>query len=285
MRVPDEVRQCVVFIGPQPRPMGDRLFLSFIGTAFFISVPSETIKGRYYTYLVTAKHVARKLEGKPFFLRVNKRDGGSDAIQVGDLQWWYHPNDELVDVAVIPRSPLWNEYEYKTVPVDLFLSSQIIEERKIGCGDEVFIVGLFTKLSGRTRNIPIVRMGAIAMMPTELVPLESGDINAYLIEARSIGGLSGSPVFVQGTVRLKQFEPEVFEGHGSHYFLGIMRGHWYIPPQTKNDEISIEENINGRVNMGIAIVTPADKILEVINQPKLKEMRNSIDDEEKTGSN
>jgi hypothetical protein len=32
-------------------------------------------------------------------------------------------------------------------------------------------------------------MGNIAMMPDEVIPTEFGDIEAYLVEARSIGGL------------------------------------------------------------------------------------------------
>ena len=58
MRVPDEVRQCVVFIGlPVKLPNGQE-GLTFKGTAFFVGVPSESIQGWSYVYLVTAKHVA-----------------------------------------------------------------------------------------------------------------------------------------------------------------------------------------------------------------------------------
>jgi hypothetical protein len=152
----------------------------------------------------------------------------------------------------------------------MFLSDEIMRSKSIGSGDEVFITGLFAHLSGSKRNLPIVRMGNIAMMPGEPVPTTAfGDIEAYLIEARSIGGLSGSPAFVRETVQM---------GLGSFYLLGLMHGHWDIPPQQKNDELQVGEDMFSRVNLGIAIVVPAKKILEVVNQPELLEMRRTADE-------
>jgi hypothetical protein len=88
-----------------------------------------------------------------------------------------------------------------------------------------------------------------------------------LIEARSIGGLSGSPAFVFETVPV---------GIGTFYLLGLMHGHWDIPPQMKND-FKINPELFGRVNMGIAIVVPAKKILEVLNHPQLVTQRENTE--------
>jgi hypothetical protein len=73
-------------------------------------------------------------------------------------------------------------------------TDEVIETEAIGIGDEVFMVGLFRNHLGRDRNEPIIRVGNIAAMPTD--PIRSqvyGDMRAILVEARSIGGLSGSP--------------------------------------------------------------------------------------------
>ncbi len=265
MRVPDEVRQCVVFIG-LPVTMPDaQQGIRFQGTAFFASVPSESRQGWNFVYLVTAKHVAMKLEGQTFMVRINTKDGKS-ALVIGErTRWWYHTTDESVDVALIPFLPP-EQFEYKHIPTDtVFLSDEVIRDKKIGTGDEVFVTGLFAHLTGAARNLPIVRMGNIAMMPGEPVPTkEFGDIEAYLIEARSIGGVSGSPVFV-------------FKSN-KYYLLGLMHGHWDIPPQSKNDATRVDEDTYGQVNMGIAIVVPAKKILEVLNRSELVEMRRATDE-------
>ena len=276
MRVPDEVRQCVVFVGlPIAGPDGQER-LNFKGTAFFVSLPSETMEGGNYIYLVTAKHVATKLEGQRFLVRVNTKDGRSRLVQGEGVRWWYHPIDESVDVAVIHWVPP-PEVERKNIPSSMFLSDEIIRSESIGTGDEVFMTGLFAHLTGSARNLPIVRMGSIAMMPGEPVATKDfGDIEAYLIEARSIGGLSGSPAFVRKTVPM---------GLGAFYLLGLMHGHWDIPPRNMDDVMQADEDVLGRVNMGIAIVVPAKKILEVLNQPHLVESRRQRDEQLKKEKN
>lgn len=270
MRVPDEVRQCVVFIGLPINPPDGGQALAFHGTAFFVSVPSESVEGWQYVYLVTAKHVAVKLEGKPLLVRVNTKGGGSASFSGQGARWWYHPTDLSIDVAVIPWAPP-EQVDYRHIPAQMFLTDEISRSKSIGTGDEVFITGLFAHLTGRQRNLPIVRMGSIAMMPGEPVPTrEFGDMDAYLIEARSIGGLSGSPAFVRETIPL---------GIGAFYLLGLMHGHWDIPPSAKNDAVTPDDDGSGAVNMGIAIVIPAKKVMEVIQQPGLVEMRQKADGE------
>ncbi|MGN8548594.1 hypothetical protein ACQPTN_29410 [Bradyrhizobium sp. 13971] len=65
----------------------------------------------------------------------------------------------------------------------------------VGIGDDVFVVGRFINHEGKQRNSPSARFGCIAQMPNEPVKLGRFTQECYLIEARSIGGFSGSPVF------------------------------------------------------------------------------------------
>jgi len=257
MRVPDEVRQCVVFVGLPIKLRKGQVGLEFKGTAFFVGVPSESVEGLDYVYLVTAKHVAKRLEGQRFLVRLNTTDGRSGVLMGEGTRWWYHPTDESVDVALITFAPP-PQFEYKRIQTSMFVSDEMIRDERIGTGDEVFITGLFAQLSGTERNLPVVRTGNIAMIPGEPIPTGIGDIEAYLIEARSIGGISGSPAFVRETTDL---------GIGSFYFLGLMHGHWEIPTRKRNHVQNVYSA--GTVNMGIAIVVPARKILEVLNQPQL----------------
>jgi hypothetical protein len=233
-------------------------------------VPSESRQDTGYVYLVTAKHVAERLMGRPFKMRANTKQGGSVFVN-GDesVRWWTHPTDESVDVAAIAWAPP-DSVDYMRVSLDMFLTEEIIRSKSIGVGDEVFMTGLFIHLAGSARNQPIVRMGNIAMMPDE--PIPSGDdlIEGYLIEARSIGGLSGSPAFVRATVPM---------GLGEFYLLGLMHGHWDIPPDQINDAV-VEDvsDASGRVNMGIAVVVPATMIRELLFQPLLVENRANQDE-------
>jgi len=281
MLIPDDFTKCVAFLGVPTREHGQES-ISWRATTFAISVPSEVAPPeRRYNYLVTAKHVVEKSEGNKPCIRVNtKRDNTSEIVPIESTPWWYHPASEprdlyYVDVAVIPWMPP-EKFELVTIPVEMFLTDEIIQKKGIGLGNEVFITGLFNKVAGQIRNIPIVRTGNIAMIPNEPVYTKCGDMEAYLIESRSIGGLSGSPVFVIQDGYDKELL-EKWQFGRPLYLLGLVHGHWPTSPYNTEDSSLKDDESTEPINMGIAIVVPAKKILEVINQPELVEMRKEGD--------
>lgn len=281
MLIPDDFIKCVTILGIPTRGPSGQETNKWGGTAFAVSVPSEVAPHeRRYNFLVTARHVVEKLEGNKPCIRVNtKKDNNSEIIAIDDVSWWYHPAQEpqdlYVDVAVTPWTPP-EESELVTIPIAMFLTGEALQKEGIGLGNEVFITGLFSRVAGKTKNIPIVRTGNIAMMPSEPIDTENGDMEAYLIESRSIGGLSGSPVFVIQD----SYSYSMSKGQFGRplYLLGLIHGHWPTSPHNIEDSISKDEE---QINMGIAIVVPAKKILEVINQPDLVEMRKEADKEYK----
>ena len=122
-------------------------------------------------------------------------------------------------------------------------------------GEEVVIAGLFVHSYGTTQNIPIVRTGNIAAIPSDLVETELGSMHALLVEIRSIGGLSGSPVIVQGRAN-----PSI---------IGLVHGHF---DQEANSLIDVEDAsiATAKINAGIAIVVPA-RLIEETLAPLIKE--------------
>lgn len=143
------------------------------------------------------------------------------------------------------------------------LNDQMYKEYNISLGDEVFIVGLFRHHVGSLKNIPIVRVGNLAALNEEKVVTPSGERDAYLIEARSIGGLSGSPVFFNlGSVRafgedLKFLKKPIF------ILSGLIHGHYDV--ENLNEDNANEDSLTPeKINTGIAIVTPIHKVIETI---------------------
>jgi hypothetical protein len=179
----------------------------------------------------------------------------------------------------------------------MFLDDKEISESGVGAGDDVFIAGLFNRLRGQSRNLPLVRMGNVAMIPDpgELVPgVKIGqnrvaDVEAYLIEARSLGGLSGSPVFVRTTVSQETMvttrdgPPKKTECLvlGPFFLLGLINSHWDIDPLEKNDPDLRGGNKPQAVNLGIAVVIPAKKIKDTLYHPELVEARRKLEQEMK----
>jgi len=282
MRIPDQLLKSVGFVSrydpDQP--------LRYGGTAFIAGVLMDAETGAGLAHLVTAKHVAEAIEPAETVVAFNAKDGAPRFLRTGDNHWFYHPTEaDSVDVAVLPFGTVnFKEYDITWIPEDIFATEKRISEFRLGLGDEIFTVGLFTRFFGSTHLIPLVRTGNIAMMPRDKLPTQGfGQMEAYLVEARSIGGLSGSPVFARNTLNIPmqtaEGEPAQMSGLGGRlHLLGLMHGHWDLPATFSSAEQA------EAVNMGVAIVVPAKKILEVLYHPELVKMRIAHWESQKNGT-
>ncbi len=277
MRLPNQILNTVCFIAKSGA------IESYKATGFIVSVAGAHKNA--HLYVVTAKHVANAVAGSPFVIGFNTNEGTKGRFELNydsdhPLRWWDHPTEpNAVDVAVFPFRPT----EYPILDVEwvhypnMIATPEIMTSEGIGIGDEIAVIGLFTAFSGQNRHFPIARIGNLAMLPTERIPVKGFDpMEAYLAEGRSIGGLSGSPVFVRqtinGTVPDRSGIQVPFAGTGQIHFLGLMHGHWDIPKSL--DGVTQVE----AVNMGISIVVPAHKIWEVVNHPELAVERTELDE-------
>lgn len=275
MRVPEEIRKCVCFVGYR---MHDGTEM-FAGTAFFVA---RRIDGtdRALSYVVTARHVIdgiRDLGLDQVLLRVNSK-AGARWLEYPISEWVMHPEGRSVDVAVL-RGFIGNGVDHLTFGLGSSAFAEVIHREDIGVGTEAVIAGLFVNHAGKDRNIPIVRVGNIAAMPEEKVGTTLGPIDAYLIEARSLGGLSGSPVFAHvDPVSPASDGINLRIQAGSNYLLGLVHGHFDEPSTTASYAAAFTE----KVNAGIAIVVPVGKIHEVINQPYMRDIEAPIEEQMRT---
>lgn len=252
MRVNPSFLKCVLFVGFNDN--NDQT--KFVGTAFFIAKED----GNHH-YLVTAKHVIVGIEtqskDKKVLLRVNQKDGTVRIIETNSNDWLFTKSIESIDVAVLPwDSNEISKSDYLLIPQTILIHNKMHHPPNINVGDDVFLTGLFVSHFGTKRNVPVIRMGSIAMMPEEPVSTKFyGEIEAFLVELRSTGGLSGSPVFVRGALPTPD----------NTFLLGLIHGHW----DSKDDgapDVAVVDTLLKPVNMGMAIVIPSWKILEVVNQ-------------------
>jgi hypothetical protein len=275
MAVNEAVRKCVLFLGTKEkgkfRPRA---------TAFVVSIRAEIDIG--WRYLVTAEHVVSGLvsRGHEIWVRSNLKDGTASENKLSNGRWWYHPNNENepTDVALAPVDFSPDE-DFLAIPLNSDTSmaaTDLVMMGRISVGHEVYITGLFRSHYGRQQNVPIVRIGNLAMMRGEKVYTEyCGYIDAYLIEARSISGLSGSPVFLN--IPFLERTPNIglaVQNERTH-LLGLMHGHFDV--KNFKDDIVIDADqqdgtISG-INTGIGVVIPVEKILETLEHPELVEMR------------
>jgi hypothetical protein len=272
MRLPDKMLNTACFLSKNAFP------IKYGGTGFVVGM--RGVQNHAYLYLVTAKHVVEAIGSAPFLIGVNDKRGKQALIGSQATQWYCHPTEpNAVDAAVTSFNPIGSEeLDIEWIMDSQFATEDVIKKESIGIGDEIIAIGLFTRFSGQESHWPIVRTGNLAMLPKEKVPTSGFDpMDVYLAEGRSIGGLSGSPVYVRQTVNhwLKDEAGDgyPFAGTGQIYFLGLMHGHWDAPAGFK-DIVGLEA-----VNMGISIIVPAQKIMEVLNHPDLVAERKRHDDE------
>jgi hypothetical protein len=255
-----------------------------------VSVPAsdKRLLDFSHLYVATTRHSVLEMHAQPHQIRVNNIYGSANVVEIsGESDWTFHPTESgAVDIAVMPIDA--GELDVKPVPRAMFLTDDVMHERYIGPGDEITITGLFTRTPGKTKNVPIVRRGTLAMIPEETVRATMGDgtyapIDAYLIEVRSTGGISGSPAFVRAPVGFdvlvhdRSGERRVAKAHAQadYYFLGVIHGHWDTTVRELNSYDGAIGNTKEEesINTGIAIVIPAKRVLEVLDDPKLVAMR------------
>jgi len=297
MLVPESTRTTVAYILYQT-PDEER---KYAGTCFFLGVDEDhlsfrnTVTARHVIDAVTALYKAGKARDI-LEIQVNKKEGGIGYVETKLDDWYVKDVDSgYIDVAILTSIPSTEIYDLKILNSD-FIQDEATKKKaeyKYGIGDEVIISGLFALHRGiYHKTIPIIRIGNIAMMPDEKVDIsvlkeinsqggkiyETYQINAYLIEARSISGLSGSPVYVHMTMpRRDEKGHALLRPMSVINLIGIIQGHYDV----KNPVFQGSMYEEASINSGIAIVVPIEKVLEVINLPELVKERKKIVEENK----
>jgi hypothetical protein len=254
MPIPDEMRKCVVFVGNE---LSNRE-IHVGGSAFWVI---RQVDSTHFAYLVTAKHCIQEIinaGSNTVQLRVNFKDGLVGLVSTRTMDWKFH-QDPAVDVAVLQRE-LPTDFDHLGWGSRMFYDDperfRYLREPPLGIGDDIFVIGLFSQRTGKAKNIPIVRMGNVAAMPddSDKINTEQGAMSAYLIETHSMGGLSGSPVFV-----------DLFGSrHGDRpafFLIGLIHGHF--PSEGLAMDTAKKEN--DKLNTGIAVVVPSERITETLD--------------------
>lgn len=130
MKVREEVRKCVAFLGLR-KADGN---YSFVGSAFFLGgnkVPTRT-------FVVTARHVIDKARGtgvEDIWIRLNLPDEQAKWLKIPLSEWHTHPTDKSIDVAIVEaRIPII--FDHSVYPYSLCIKPQQFIEHEVGLGDE-----------------------------------------------------------------------------------------------------------------------------------------------------
>lgn len=226
------------------------------GTGFFMGVRTAANSDQFSLYFVTAKHVLQDASGayfSSFYLRLNKVSGDSELIRINkqDIRLVEHP-DPLVDLVLFNLVPDTRIVDFKFIPADLINNQYQVRE-----GQDVFFSGLFLSHVGQKKNQPIIRFGKVALISDEKIEWRERNqtqwLELYLLECQSYAGNSGSPVFYQP------------HANGPILLAGVMKGSFI-----QTNQITMQDNTPNLIsfqNIGIAAVTPARKLQDILLSP------------------
>jgi len=269
-RIDDNILDCSIYLYPSVQEAHDGEKSG--GSGFLVGVPSKVNEHRFYGYAITNSHVIREA-GSPI-IRLNTKEGDMDILPIDKQDWKHHPNGD--DLAAYPLSIDVDKYRMKFIPINLFITQEIISVEKIGAGDEVFMVGRFIGYDGKQQNIPTVRFGNIAIGVVQPLPHRRGYLqDSFLIETRSLSGYSGSPVFVHILPFSKRPKSKGWSKEKGPWLLGVDWGHEHFFEKVLEDDgkTEVAEKWKVRTNSGITNVVPVWKLLELLNIKEFVEMR------------
>jgi hypothetical protein len=265
-RIADEMLQSVFYLYPS-REAAEQGHAAG-GTGFIVAYDSTKVPNTYFLFAVSNKHVVA--DSGASVMRLNKKDGGIDIIEMEPHEWYFTSNQDL---AIVPIMVNLDKHRVKAVPFNDLISPDAIATFDIGPGDEVFMIGRFVNHDGKLVNSPSVRFGNLSMMVDNIEHPNLGVQESFAVEMRSMGGYSGSPVYVYPSAwNMNRRSTSV--GGQRLFLLGVDWGHIVDHSEVREKIVSIEMEATARgrtiayvaANTGMNGVVPAWRLAEMIKK-------------------
>ncbi len=256
----------------------------FGGSGFFVFVSRESPRGASDYYIVTNKHV---VEDGAIFVRLETKDGKNDPLEI--RSWLTSKTDDL---AIATFEPDRGNYSFYPIGIGECIYQQELPGSYwygsgYGVGDTVFMIGRFITHVGQQLNSPTVRFGNLSV--SEPVPILNDKCHqeqeSLIVEARSIKGYSGSPVFImQDPWMWDEQNKCVFPNPRRIPLLGISWGYNPVPLEVEvmDKKTRKPKGTPMRIlypNSGLMNVVPAWKLRDFLNSPEVKMQQRQSDEE------
>lgn len=213
-----------------------------IGTSFLVRLYDSP----YRQLLISNRHVFRNTDS--LWLRFNLILGTGakvDTVPLSDTTYFpygiIYPSDTGIDLAALPMPIYHTNWAVKCISKSYF--SPISDIRR---GSEIFYLGFPLGISLLDRSVPVYRKGEIAL-DRQLIK------GTYLLDAKVLGGSSGSPVFsCEGKL------VGVIASSLNYYFSDDKL------PEIVSDSMQVECGILSSAGLGVMI--PIETVIDFIDQ-------------------
>ena len=295
--VPDELLRSTVFLSVRTVD-GGVSGNKPVATGFWVRVPIEGFPGKGADYIVTARHCIEEARGRgSIFIRYNIKGQHYAEVETRIDDWVQHDTADVAAIlltrGILPTGVKSEQVDQVSLRMNDFVGGAPdytldFKGKKIQprVGHELFCVGLFTEHEGEERNLPIARFGQISRMPSEIdVPIGEvrSKVVAYLAEFHSWSGHSGSPVFFMYPFMMRtDLVNEKNQVAGQDWdliwvtgFIGLISGHYDIKKKARTTG-DILGSVQVKHNSGIAILTPAEAIRQLLLREDIVEPRQRL---------
>jgi hypothetical protein len=268
-----QIKKCVTFFFEKENDV-----IKPLGTGFFVGIGD--MQAGYVTYLVTAKHLISHTAGiyPEVLLSLNTREGHAEAFPfiIASDKVLKHP-DKDVDIVCIPCSPDSKKYDFKFITDPYLSDKELLSQKKIREGNNIFYAGLFNPYFGNRIVEPLVRFGKVSSLTNEKIRITYPEdqprfAHLYLFECHSLGGFSGSPVFFE--IDRLNTAGQIHYGNPEIYLAGVMKGHY--DEFVTNPVLNTKDDIVRELNLGISMVTPCYLLKEILFSPSEVKAREDL---------
>jgi hypothetical protein len=250
------------------------------GSGFIVGCPTEGNSHAVFLWAVTAAHVAH--EGFSV-IRTAAPSGDEDRILDLEEDGWIGSiaNDDLAiaPMGFGPRNAI--DYKLSYIPRQWFVEPEDFTRPRekaaegecqvepypwpFGPGDETATLGRFLGYEGKEENVPVARFGNLAVSSPVLIPHPTAfrDQLSFLVEARSLNGYSGSPVYIYREMTswagstLQVDEPRL---------LGVDWGHLKASSSTEHvvTWFGLDDSDRANYASGVMTVIPAWRLASLL---------------------
>ncbi len=256
------------------------------GSGFFIAAPFSTNSRNHY-YIVTNKHV---IQHGNLTVRLETTNNDFAYWESEKRDWLLSDTDDLAIAHWVPGPNIKYRPIQRGGDYTEFLEKDWISPDGFGSGDDVFMIGRFVTHEGEQISIPTVRYGVLSISSTVSILNDATNQNqeSLIVEARSIKGYSGSPVFI---TRIPVSHDDEKERHDAlrHLFgpflLGINWGYNVLPIEAKilnkkTKKPTGKELLQLYTNTGMMNIVPAWKLVDLLESKQATDQQQQIEEED-----
>ena len=205
--------------------------------------------------------------------RVGEYNKGVIDVPIPIKDGWLYHADPSVDLAVLPHEASQTELKPQKVRtyrgVHVSLKSVIAGLAKAPMwppleAEPVIFVAMTTQFQGERANLPTVRRGHLALVTDEPIKGAYGRSHYYVVEAQVYPGNSGAPVLVELT--------DAKTKESGLYNLGVL-----VFSYPAKEELKMVQDVEYTYyNLGLSLVVPIEKVIEIVDSKDEKDRRESI---------